>query len=109
MMYGVPVGVVKQQHCARTSHGAGDRVGMELHGFAVGVRQSERRAGAASRADGAKQVGTLMMLVGGLARACASSGPWSDADFLCEIVILRITDLNLCRIHIPANMETAHF
>jgi hypothetical protein len=46
-----------------------DLVEMKLHGFGVGVRQSQRRPRAAGRADGPEQVGALVALIGGLARA----------------------------------------
>ena len=48
---------------------------MQLHHVGVGIGQGERRADAASGADGAKQIGVVVALVGGLARACPAPGP----------------------------------
>ena len=45
---------------------AADLVEMKLHGLCVDVRQGKRGASAARRANGAKQVGALVALIGGL-------------------------------------------
>jgi len=47
-------------------------VQMQLHGFGVGVRQRERRAGSACGADRAEQIDVLIALIGGLARPRSS-------------------------------------
>src|SRR3984957_3010813 len=47
----------------------------ELHHVSVGVGQREGRTNAAGRADRAKQIGVVVALVGGLARACPAPGP----------------------------------
>jgi hypothetical protein len=47
-------------------------VQMQLHGFGVGVRQRERRAGSARGADRAEQIDVLIALIGGLARPRSS-------------------------------------
>ena len=44
---------------------AADLVEMKLHGLCVDVRQGKRGASAARRANGAKQVGALVALIGG--------------------------------------------
>jgi hypothetical protein len=54
---------------------AGDFVEVELHHVSVGVGQREGRADAAGRADRAEQIGVVVALVGGLARACPAPGP----------------------------------
>src|SRR5215216_6279448 len=73
---GVPAGAVEEQHGvgAAPNH-ARDLVEMELHGLAVGIGHGERGAGCARRADGAEQIGALVALVGGLARARAAPRP----------------------------------
>lgn len=47
-------------------------VQMQLHGFGVGVRQRERRAGSARGADRTEQIDVLIALIGGLARPRSS-------------------------------------
>src|SRR5829696_5802999 len=73
---GVPAGAVEEQHGvgAAPNH-ARDLVEVELHGLAVGIGHGERGAGCARRADGAEQIGALVALVGGLARARAAPRP----------------------------------
>ena len=48
---------------------------MELHHVGVGVGQHEGRPDAAGRADRAEQIGVVVALVGGLARARPAPGP----------------------------------
>ncbi len=52
-----------------------DFVEVELHHVSVGVRQREGRSDAASRADCAEQIGVVVALVPGLARARPAPGP----------------------------------
>jgi len=52
-----------------------DFVEVKLHRLGIGERQSQRRAGAPGRTDGAEQIGRLVALIGGQARPCASPGP----------------------------------
>jgi len=52
-----------------------DFVEVELHHVSVGVRQREGRSDAASRADCAEQIGVVVALVRGLARARPAPGP----------------------------------
>jgi hypothetical protein len=72
----VPSGAVEQQH-GMGAHGdvARDFVEVELHHGSVGVGQREGRADAAGRADRAEQIGVVVALVGGLARARPAPGP----------------------------------
>lgn len=46
-----------------------------LHGMSIGGGHHDRSAGTACGADGPKQIGALITLIGGLARSCAFSGP----------------------------------
>jgi hypothetical protein len=48
---------------------------VELHHVSVGVGQRKGRPDAAGRADRAEQIGVVIALVGGLARACPAPGP----------------------------------
>jgi hypothetical protein len=59
-----------------------DLVEVELRRLRVGVGQRECRAGAASGADGAEQIGTLVALVGRLGWPRSASGPLPDAPIL---------------------------
>jgi len=65
----MPACAIEQQNGVRA---LGDVAGyffqMQLHGESVGVRQCERGAFAARRADCAEQIGAFIALVGGLAR-----------------------------------------
>jgi hypothetical protein len=54
---------------------AADLVEMKLHGLCVDVRQGKRGASAARRANGAKQVGALVALIGGLTRSRTAPCP----------------------------------
>src|SRR4051812_34193652 len=54
---------------------AADLVEMKLHGLCVDVRQGKPGASAARRANGAKQVGALVALVGGLTRSRTAPCP----------------------------------
>jgi hypothetical protein len=55
---------------------------VELHHVGVGVGQRKGRADAAGRADRAEQIGVVIALVGGLARACPAPGPLPDKAVL---------------------------
>ena len=46
---------------------AGDFIEMKLHGLGVGVWHGESRTGSACRADGTKEIGILIALIGRLA------------------------------------------
>jgi hypothetical protein len=72
----VPSGAVEQQH-GMGAHGdvVRDFVEVELHHVSVGIGQCEGRSDAAGRADRAEQIGVVVALVGGLARACPAPGP----------------------------------
>ena len=75
-------------------------VEVTLHGIGVGEGQRQRRAHAARRADGAKQVGALVALVGGLDRSRAAWRPLSDKAILLadpRLVLEPDLDLSLAR------------
>ena len=61
---------------------AADLVEMKLHGLCVDVRQGKRGASAARRANGAKQVGALVALIGGLRGPGSAPRPLPDAAVL---------------------------
>ena len=66
----------KMQHGVRPDRdGGGDFVEMKLHRLGVGVRKRQRRADAAGGTNGAEQIGALVTLIGGLARARSPSRP----------------------------------
>ena len=54
---------------------AADLVEVHLHGLGVGLRQDEGGTDAAARADGAKEIGILVALIGRQARTGAGLGP----------------------------------
>ena len=61
---------------------ATDLFEMKVHGFGIGERQHQGRAGIAGRADGAEQVGGFVTLICGLAWPGALSGPDAGAAIL---------------------------
>jgi hypothetical protein len=61
---------------------AADLVEVELHRLGIDMRQGERCARAARRADGAEQIGALVTLVGGLAGPRAAARPLPDLPVL---------------------------
>lgn len=70
---------------------AADLVNMALHGLGVGKRQSQSGPGAARRANRAKQIRTLVALIGRLAGSGAAPCPLphdavllADAGFILE-------------------------
>jgi hypothetical protein len=72
----VPAGAVEQQDGMRSfSDGAGDFIEVELHGFGIGVGESQGSACAAGRADRAEQIGALIALVGWLSGPRSALGP----------------------------------
>src|SRR5215207_2418354 len=92
----VPAGAVEEEHGvgAAPDH-ARDLLEVELHGLAVGIGHGEGRAGCARRADGAEQVGALVALVGGLARARAAPRPLAhEAVLLADAGLVLEPDLD---------------
>jgi hypothetical protein len=72
----VPAGAVEQERGMGSAlHSAGDFVEMKLHGLGVGEGERQGGTGAAGRADGTKQVGALVALVGRLAGPCSAPCP----------------------------------
>ena len=72
----VPSGLVEQQDGnAAFSDVAADLVEVGLHGEGVGERHDDSRADVTRRADRAEQIGVVVALVCGLARACPAPGP----------------------------------
>jgi hypothetical protein len=72
----VPAGPVEQQDRMRSpGHLARDRIEVKLHGFSAGIGQSQTGTDAARRADRSEQIGTLIALVGRLARSGIAPGP----------------------------------
>ena len=72
----VPSSAVHQQHrVSARRDAAGNFLDVLLHRFSVGVRHRDRRAFSARQADGAEELGVLVALVGGLARARALARP----------------------------------
>ena len=72
----MPSGAVHQNDAMRfTSTLAPDFVKTHLHGFSVSKGQHQGRILAFSRADGTKETGIPVALIGWLARACALSCP----------------------------------
>ena len=61
---------------------AADLVEMHLHGVGVGLGQHEGGAGAAQGTDGAEEIGVLVALVGGQARAASCPCPQPDTAVL---------------------------
>ncbi len=65
---------------------SGDRAGylleVKLHGIGVSEGQRQARADAAHRADGAKQIGALVALIGGLRGPGSAPRPLADAAVL---------------------------
>jgi hypothetical protein len=75
MACGAPSGSVeKQRGVGALSDMAGDFVEVELHGLGVGMGQCERRADAAGWANRSEQIGVVVALIGGLARARSTLG-----------------------------------
>jgi hypothetical protein len=58
--------------------GSADLVEVELHGMGIGAWHHDGGAGPPRRADGAEDIGTLIALVGRLARPASLAGPQSD-------------------------------
>jgi hypothetical protein len=79
----VPAGTVEYQHGVRADCDvACDLVKMELHRFGVREWQSERRALSFGWANGSEQIGALVALVRGLARACSTARPLPNEPVL---------------------------
>ena len=79
----VPAGAVEQHDSMGAArHLGGDFVQMRLHRLGVGVGQRQSRADGTRRADGAKQIGVLITLVGGLARSRSALGPLANLAVL---------------------------
>ena len=68
---------------------------MQLHGLRVSMRQGECCTGAACRANGTKEIGVGIALVGGLAWPCSTPGPLPhDAILLANAGLILEPDLN---------------
>jgi len=55
---------------------------MHLHRLGVGIGQRQGRANAARRANGAKEIGVFITLVGGLTRSRSAPGPLANLAVL---------------------------
>ena len=79
----VPSRPVHQQNSVRTRrNAAGYFFEVQLHGTGVGIRQRERCAGSARRANSAEQIRILVALIGGLTGPRAAPGPLPDNTIL---------------------------
>ena len=92
----MPTGPVEQQDgVSAFRDGAGDLVEVQLHRLGVGEWQRQRGAGAASRTDGAEQIGALVALVGGLAGPRSAPGPLAyEAVLLADAGLVLEPDLD---------------
>lgn len=79
----VPSGAVHEDDGVRLGGDvAADLVEVQLHGVGVGLGQHEGGARAAQGTDGAEEIGVLVALVGGQARAASLLHPQPDAAVL---------------------------
>jgi hypothetical protein len=79
----VPTSAIEQQDgVGALRDGLADLVEVKLHGLGVGIGHGERGADTARWADGAKQIGVLITLVGWLTRSGSPLGPLANQAVL---------------------------
>lgn len=79
----MPSGAIKQDDRVSTVRDdAGYFVEMRLHGHGVGEGHGDRRADAARGTDGTEQIGTLIALIGRLARSGSAPCPLANNPVL---------------------------
>jgi hypothetical protein len=92
----VPSRPVEQQHGVSACRDmARDFNEMKLHRLGVGVRERQRRADPARRANRAEQIGVVVALVGGLSWPRSALGPLAhEAVLLADARLVLEPDLN---------------
>ena len=109
----MPPGAVEQQDGVSAARDAmGDFVDVHLHRLGVGVGQRQGRADAARWADGAKEIGVFITLVGGLTRSRSAPCPLAnlavllaDARFVLEPNLDRFALWNVGEMRVQRSRE----
>ena len=102
----VPARAVEQQYGMGTLGDVqGYLVDVQLHHVGVGMGQCEGRADASGWADGAKEIGVLIALVGWLGGSCSTLGPLPDeAVLLADAGFILEPDLDRLALGYPLEM-----
>ena len=96
----MPSGAIEQQHgVGALGDVARDLVEVKLHHIGVGIGESQRRSDASRRADGPRDIGIVVALIGRLSWPRSSPGPLADeAVLLADPGFILEPDFDRCRL-----------